>query len=324
MIEIKNLTKKFGSNTILDNITFSVKKGEVLGFLGPNGAGKTTTMKIITSFWSPTSGQVEVDGLDARKNSLGIRKRIGYLPETVPLYDDMLVFEYLKFVAEIRGLAKEGIKRAATNGAHANALNMKQRIKEVVKLCGLAGVIRQPIEELSKGYRQRVGLAQAIMHDPDILILDEPTTGLDPNQIIEIRNLIKELAKEKTIILSTHILGEVSATCDRVIIINKGKIAGEGSPAELAKKAGARELIYVKIKGPREEVFGKLKAMENVVKAEIKDKESENVYGYEIEPRTGIDLRESLSMAVMNNGWSILEFNKKLVSLEDVFRELTK
>ncbi|MBU4375434.1 hypothetical protein KKH38_02955, partial [Patescibacteria group bacterium] len=150
------------------------------------------------------------------------------------------------------------------------------------------------------------------------------TTGLDPNQIIEIRSLIKELAKEKTIILSTHILGEVSATCDRVIIINKGKIAGEGSPAELAKKAGARELIYVKIKGPREEVFGKLKAMENVVKAEIKDKESENVYGYEIEPRTGIDLRESLSMAVMNNGWSILEFNKKLVSLEDVFRELTK
>ncbi|MCG2701445.1 ATP-binding cassette domain-containing protein [Candidatus Parcubacteria bacterium] len=309
MIEIKNLTKKFGSNTILDNITFSVKKGEVLGFLGPNGAGKTTTMKIIASFWTPTSGNVEVDGLDVVKNSLEIRKKIGYLPETVPLYDDMRVYEYLKFVAEIRGFFKN---------------DAKKRIKEAIQSCGLSKAARKPIEELSKGFRQRVGLAQAIMHNPEILILDEPTTGLDPNQIIEIRSLIKELAKEKTIILSTHILGEVSATCDRVIIINKGKIAGEGSPDELAKKAGAKELIYVKIKGPREEVFSQLKAMENAAKVEIKDKESENVYGYEIEPRAGIDLRESLSMAVMNNGWSILEFNKKSVSLEDVFRELTK
>jgi ABC-2 type transport system ATP-binding protein len=309
MIEIKNLTKRFGSNIVLDNITFSVRKGEVLGFLGPNGAGKTTTMKIITSFWTPTAGNVEVEGLDVINDSLKIRTKIGYLPETVPLYDDMRVYEYLRFTAEIRGLPKDGIKK---------------RIKEVVDICGLGKVIRQPIEELSKGYRQRVGLAQAIMHDPEILILDEPTTGLDPNQIAEIRNLIKELGKKKTVIFSTHILGEVSATCDRVIIINDGKIVGEGSPDELMAKASGQEIIYVKIKGPKEEVLNKLNDMENVLKAEVKDKEDEEIYGYEIEPKSGVDLREYLSMTVMKAGWSILEFSKKSVSLEDVFRELTK
>ncbi len=309
MIEINNLTKKFGTNIILNNISFTVKKGEILGFLGPNGTGKTTTMKIITSFWIPTSGKVEVDGLDVVTNSLKTRQKIGYLAETVPLYDDMRVYEYLKFVAQVRGLSKEEIK---------------SRIKEVVKICGLSKVIKQPIEELSKGFRQRVGLAQAIMHNPDILILDEPTTGLDPNQIVEIRNLIKELGKEKTVIFSTHILGEVGATCDRIIIINNGKIVGEGSPNELMAKAGGKELIYVKIKGPKDEVLNKLNEMDNVVKAELKDRESEEVYGYEIESKPGVDLREYLSMTVMKSGWSILEFNKKSVSLEDVFRELTK
>ncbi|MFH1662229.1 MAG: ATP-binding cassette domain-containing protein [Candidatus Falkowbacteria bacterium] len=309
MIEVKDLSKKFGSNIALDNITLSVKKGEVLGFLGPNGAGKSTTMKIITSFWKPTSGKVEIDGLDVGENSLKIRKEIGYLPETVPLYEDMRVYEYLKFIAEVRGIEKD---------------DAKKRIKDVVKMCGLSKVIRQPIEELSKGYRQRVGLAQAIMHDPNILILDEPTTGLDPNQIVEIRNLIKKLGEEKTVILSTHILAEVSATCDRVIIINNGKIVGEGTPDELAKKSRSKDLIYVKIKGPRDEVFKKLKEMNNTEKVKIKDKEADEIYGYEIEPKQGVDLREYLSMTVMNNGWSILEFNKKSVSLEDVFMELTK
>lgn len=309
MIEIKNLTKKIGSSVILNDISFSVKKGEILGFLGPNGAGKTTTMKIITSFWEPTGGNVEIDGLDVREKSLEIRKKIGYLPETVPLYDDMRVYEYLKFIAEVRGLAKDKVK---------------ERIKEVVKACGLSKVARQPIEELSKGYRQRVGLAQAIMHNPEILILDEPTTGLDPNQIVEIRNLIKELGKEKTVILSTHILGEASATCDRVIIINNGKIAAEGTPEELAAKAGGQEIIYVKIKGDKEKIESALKEMENVEKVEFKDKESDDIFGFEIKPKQGVDLRENLSLAVMHNGWSILEFNKKSVSLEDVFRELTK
>jgi len=309
MIEIKNLTKKFRANVALDNVNFSVKHGEVLGFLGPNGAGKTTCMKIITSFWNPTSGSVEIDGLDVMENSQQTRKKIGYLAETVPLYDDMRVYEYLKFVAEIRGLEKE---------------NIKKRIKEVIKICGLEKVVRQPIDELSKGFRQRVGLAQAIMHDPQILILDEPTTGLDPNQIVEIRNLIKQLGKEKTVIFSTHILGEVSATCDRVIIIDEGKIVGEGTPDELIKKAQSKEIIYVKIKAPKEEVLNKLQEMKNVEKVEVKDKESDDIYGYEIEPKAGVDLREYLSKTVMNSGWSILEFSKKSVSLEDVFRELTK
>lgn len=309
MIEIKNLTKKFGNNVILDGISFEVKRGEILGFLGPNGAGKTTTMKIITSFWSPTSGSVAIGGDDILKDSLKIRKRIGYLPETVPLYEDMMVYEYLKFIAEVRGLEKDKIK---------------ERIKEVIKVCSLSEVVKKPIEELSKGYRQRLGLAQAIMHDPDILILDEPTTGLDPNQIVEIRNLIKELGKEKTVIFSTHILSEVSATCNRVIIINNGKIVGEGNPDELTKKAGGKEIIYVKIKGPKDSVLEKIGQMENVAGVDFKDTESENIHGYEVEPRDDTDIRESLAKLVMDNNWGILEFNKKTVSLEDVFRELTK
>lgn len=309
MIEIKNLTKKFGGVTVLDNVNLSVKKGEILGFLGPNGAGKSTTMKIITSFWTPTKGTVEVDGINVVENSLESRKKIGYLPETVPLYDEMRVYEYLKFVAEIRGIEKNDIKG---------------RIKEVVKSCNLQKVIKKPIEELSKGYRQRVGLAQAIIHEPDILILDEPTTGLDPNQIIEIRELIKKIGKEKTVIFSTHILSEVSATCDRVIIINEGKIVAEGKPAELIAKAGGTEIIYVKIKGPKEEILKTLNNMDNVESAKMVDKESGDLYGYEIRPKSGVDLREKLSMSVMRAGWSILEFSKKSVSLEDVFLELTK
>lgn len=309
MIDIKNLSKSFGSTVILDDISFSVAKGEILGFLGPNGAGKTTTMKIITSFWTPSKGSVKIDNIDVMENSLATRAKIGYLPETVPLYEDMRVFEYLKFIAEIRGLRKEEIK---------------ERIKEVVEETGLKKVLRKPIEELSKGYRQRVGLAQAIMHNPDILVLDEPTTGLDPNQIVEIRELIKKIGKEKTIIFSTHILSEVSATCDRAIIINNGKIIAEGHPSELAKIAGVREIVYVKIKGPREAVLEELRKMENVDKVEQTDKESDDIFGYEITPKEGTDVREKLSMAMMMKNWSILEFNKKTVSLEDVFRELTK
>jgi ABC-2 type transport system ATP-binding protein len=309
MIEVKDLVKKFGKTKVLDHLTFSVKTGEILGFLGPNGAGKSTTMKIITSFWPATAGSVVIDGLDVSKDSIKTRAKIGYLPETVPLYDDMLVFEYLKFAAEVRGLEKDEVKK---------------RIKEVIETCGLAKVVRKPIEELSKGYRQRLGLAQAIIHQPDILILDEPTTGLDPNQIIEIRDLIKKLGQEKTVIFSSHILSEVSATCDRVIIINNGKIVGEGSPSELMTKAGSRDLIYVKIKGPKERVKEKLSALPNVVKVDQKDQESDEITGFEIEPAASVDLREALSKAVMEENWSILEFSKKSISLEDVFRELTR
>lgn len=309
MIEIKNLTKKFGNSVILDDISFSVKKGEILGFLGPNGAGKSTTMKIITSFWTPSKGSVKIDGVDVLGDSLTTRSKIGYLPENVPLYDDMRVYEYLKFVAEVRGIESGDIKNA---------------IKKVVESCNLQKVVKKPIDELSKGYRQRVGLAQAIIHEPDILILDEPTTGLDPNQIVEIRDLIKKIGQEKTVIFSTHILGEVSATCDRAIIINNGGIVAEGKPSELLQKAGGHEIIYVKIKGPRDDVLKVLNNMDNVEKVSEVDKESDNIYGYEISPKDGVDLREYLSMAVMKAGWSILEFSKKSVSLEDVFRELTK
>lgn len=309
MIEIKDLVKRFGNTTILDGVSFSVKQGEILGFLGPNGAGKSTTMKIITSFWSPTSGSVEIDGIDVANDSIATRRKIGYLPETVPLYDDMRVYEYLKFIAEIRGIDKYTIKN---------------RIREVVEACNLKTVLKKPIDELSKGYRQRVGLAQAIMHNPDVLILDEPTTGLDPNQIIEIRELIKKIGREKTVIFSTHILSEVEATCDRAIIINNGKIIAEGVPSELSRKIGGGEIIYVKIRGDKNAVESALRGMENVEKVEFKDSESADIHGYEITPKSGVDLREYLSMTVMNNGWSILEFNKKVVSLEDVFRELTK
>jgi len=309
MIEIKNLTKKFGPNIVLDDISFKVEKGDILGFLGPNGAGKSTTMKIITSFWSPNKGSVLVDGIDVAEDSIATRSKIGYLPENVPLYDDMRVYEYLKFIAEMRGISAD---------------KAKDRIKQVVADIGLKKMIRKPIEELSKGYRQRVGLAQAIMHDPEILILDEPTTGLDPNQIVEIRELIKKIGQEKTIIFSTHILSEVEATCNRAIIINNGKIAIEGHPSELLKKAGGRELIYVKIKGPEGQIKQAIEGMAEVAKVLIKDKEANDIHGFEISPKEGVDLREQLSNVVMKNGWSILEFKKIVASFEDVFRELTK
>jgi ABC-2 type transport system ATP-binding protein len=309
MIEISNLTKKFDKNVVLDNISLKVEKGEILGFLGPNGAGKTTTMKIITTFWSPTGGTVKIDGLDIMDDPQAIRKKIGYLPENVPLYEEMRVFEYLKFIAEVRGLEKSEIKT---------------RIKEVMDDCGLGKVIRKPIEELSKGYRQRVGLAQAIMHRPDILILDEPTTGLDPNQIVEIRDLIKRIGKEKTVIFSTHILSEVSATCDRAVIINNGRIVGEGSPSELVSKSGQKEVIYLKVKGPEDQVLAKIKSLVGDQSASVKDVSLSGVSGYEIFSSEQEDIRGKLAKTIVENNWELLELVRKSVSLEDVFRELTK
>lgn len=309
MIEIKNLTKKYGEAKALDDVSFSVGKGEILGFLGPNGAGKTTTMKIITAFISPTSGTVEVGGLDVIDDSLEVRKKIGYLPENVPLYEDMKVLEYLKFIAEIRGLSKG---------------EARDRIHKMIDSCGLKKVIRKTISELSKGYRQRVGLAQAMVHNPEILILDEPTTGLDPNQIAEIRNLIKELGKDKTVIFSTHILPEVSATCSRAIIINEGKIAAEGTPKDLAGKLKGKNIIYIKVKGPKQEVLNCLNEMENVESAKESDRESDDITGYEITAKGEADLREYVFMAIARKGWSVLESRTVEASLEDVFRELTK
>jgi ABC-2 type transport system ATP-binding protein len=308
MIEVKNLTKKIGENQILNDISFTVKTGEILGFLGPNGAGKTTTMKIITSYWVPSSGSVSIDGIDNVADSIKTRAKIGYLPENVPLYEDMKVREYLKFVSEMRGLSGE---------------KSKARLAEVAAACSIGGVMEKTIDELSKGYRQRVGLAQAIMGNPDVLILDEPTTGLDPNQIVEIRELIKKIGKEKTVIFSTHILSEVSAVCDRVIIINNGKIVGEGSPAELIGKTQAKEAVRVKVEGAPAAILAVLQKVSGVVSAQAAGNDG-SAGIYEVETAAGVDDRGAINKALIVSGFNVLEISKTQVSLEDAFRELTK
>ncbi len=309
MVKIKNLIKKYNDKEVLKGISFEVKKGEILGFLGPNGAGKTTTMKIITGFMAPTKGKVEIDGKSMEKNALRIKRKIGYLTENNPLYDDMFVYDFLKFIARLKQIKDKKIE---------------EEISRVEKACGLEDVILKPIGELSKGFRQRVGLAQALLGDPKVLILDEPTSGLDPNQIVEIRNLIKKIGKEKTVIFSTHILSEAKEVCDRILIIRQGEIVASGTPEELTAKSNKETLIYVKIKGNKEKVFSEIKKISELEKVKIKDKESNDIYGYEITPQEGKDIREKLSSTIMKNDWSILEFKKEEKSLEDVFRELTK
>ncbi|MFH1565355.1 MAG: ATP-binding cassette domain-containing protein [bacterium] len=305
MISAKNLTKKYGDTVVLDNLNFEINKGEVLGFLGPNGAGKTTTMRIMTGFISPSNGTIKIGELDVCEDSLEIRKKIGYLPESNPLYYDMKVVEYIRFIAKVRGQNKE-------------------RIKKMINICGLEKAANKPIGELSKGYRQRVGLAQAMIHDPDILILDEPTSGLDPNQIIEIRKLIKEIGKEKTVILSTHILPEVTATCDKVIIINEGKIVAQGTTNELMSKAKGKTKIYFKVKGPQEEVIEKYKNIDAVEKIERVDKEGDDIFGYTVEVAGSEDLRGTIFRTSDANGWTLLELTPQKANLEDVFHQLTR
>jgi len=252
-ITVRNLTKLYGEEKAIDDISFEVKTGEILGFLGPNGAGKTTTMKIITCYMPPSAGTVTVNDYDIAKNSLDVRRKIGYLPELNPLYLDMNVLEYLEYSAQLHKMGKPQIR---------------QRMREMVDVCGLSGVRHKDIGELSKGYRQRVGLAQAMIHDPEVLILDEPTNGLDPNQIVEIRNLIRKLGSAKTVILSTHILSEVQATCDRVIIINDGKIAADGTPDQLQHEFRGSDIISLELKANVEngmtEIFPKVKALAHV------------------------------------------------------------
>ncbi len=308
MIEISNLEKTFGQVKALNGVNFKVNKGEVLGFLGPNGAGKTTTMKLITGFYEPTGGAITVDGLDVVKNSLAVRRKIGYLPETVPLYNDMKVYEYLKFVAEIRDLAPA---------------SFLPRLKEVVEKCGLQKVMGKNIDELSKGYRQRVGLAQAIMHDPELLILDEPTTGLDPNQISEIRELIKTIGQAKTVLFSTHILAEAQATCDRIVIINKGRIVGEGKPEELLAANSNQAEFYLKLKAPQAEALACLKILSGLTTVKPIDQENAELVGYSL-LATGEGAREVIAAAVAKRGWPVLEFRPIKASLEEVFKELTK
>jgi ABC-2 type transport system ATP-binding protein len=306
-IKVENLTKKYGTQRAVDNISFEVKEGEILGFLGPNGAGKTTTMKIITCYMAPSDGDVTVDGLSIHENPDLIKKKIGYLPESNPLYYDMPVLEYLEFVAELQGVPKDQIKK---------------RIVEMVRVCGLNVEKHKKIGELSKGYRQRVGLAQAMIHDPDILILDEPTTGLDPNQIVEIRKLIRELGREKTVILSTHILPEVEATCDRILIINKGKIVADGTPDSLRNKAKGQEVLRVQISeaSSKDEIISSLQQLENVAMVDTVQI-SENTFMVNSNP--GTSSRKDIFNLCVNKNWVLTEMSPIETKLEDIFRELT-
>jgi len=306
-INVKNLTKYYGDQKAVDNISFNVKTGEVVGFLGPNGAGKSTTMKIITCFMAASSGHVLLDDIDAEKSPELIKKKIGYLPENNPLYTDMAVIDYLQFCAEIQGVDK-------------NQVN--SRIREMVDLCGLDIEKHKKIRELSKGYRQRVGLAQAMIHDPEVLILDEPTTGLDPNQIIEIRKLIKELGKEKTVILSSHILSEVEATCDRILIINKGKIVADGTADELRKQAQGQELINVQIetKNKADEIKKALLGLASVESVvEIDGRENY----FQVQSKPELSSKKDVFDLCVKKKWYLLELAGKETKLEDVFREVT-
>ena len=307
MIEVKNLTKRYGPTVAVDNVSFSAKAGEVLGLLGPNGAGKTTTMRVLTCYLSADEGSATVDGYDVFDQSVEVRKRIGYLPESAPLYLDMGVIDYLKFIAQVRDIPKS---------------QRQQRTKEVIDICGLESVIHKDVGELSKGFRQRLGLAQCLIHDPPILIMDEPTSGLDPNQIIEIRNLIKEIGKEKMIIFSTHILPEVSATCSRILIINAGKIVANGSPESLTERAKGGEVVDITIRGPAEEIETKLRDL-NFVNEFSRVNTVDGLLSYRIASEKGKNAAEELFQFVAQNGWSLTELRQESVSLEDVFLELT-
>jgi len=309
MIEVEGLTKNYGPTRAVNEISFSVRRGEVVGFLGPNGAGKSTTMKILTCFLAPTAGRAVVAGHDVFDDSLEVRKRVGYLPEDTPIYRDMTVVEFLQFAAALRGMPSDKIDG---------------RIKEIGARCGLGDVAGKLVGELSKGYRQRVGLAQAMLHDPDIVILDEPTSGLDPNQIVEIRSLIKEIGREKTVILSTHILPEVQATCSRVLIINGGKLMADGTPDELrARERGGSYRVVVESNGvPKEAIRDRLAGIAGVARCVMLAGE-EGSHAFTIHAAATTDLRKLIFRAAVDNRWTLLELARESASLEDVFRNLT-
>ena len=310
MINIKNLTKSYGSFKAVDNLTFKINKGEIVGLLGPNGAGKTTTMKVITCFMPATEGNVKIVGLDVKKDALKIKRLIGYLPENAPLYPELNVLEYLRYIAEIRQIP---------------AAQRKDAIAKVIKQCGLEAKQRNEISELSKGYKQRVGLAQALIHDPEILILDEPTNGLDPNQIIEIRELIKKIGKQKTVVLSSHILSEVEATSDRVLIINNGQIVASGTPEELRDQSTGKAIVHLQVEGtPKTDVIARIEKLKGVKKVTAKQGERRGVQAVRVEADGDLDLRKDLVHHVLKSNYELLEMTREEVSLEDVFIKLTK
>ncbi|MBO6574538.1 MAG: ATP-binding cassette domain-containing protein [Rhodothermales bacterium] len=305
MIEVQGLTKRYGPERAVDDISFQVQSGEVLGFLGPNGAGKTTTMKVITCYLPPTEGTVRVSGRDVRSEPLEVRRQIGYLPEHTPLYLDMRVFDYLDFVAAMRGI--EANRRPG-------------RIADMAEVCGLAEVLQKRIETLSKGFRQRVGLAQAMIHDPEILILDEPTTGLDPNQIVEIRELIRAIGREKTVILSTHILSEVQASCDRVLIIHRGRLVADGTPTDLQDSFTGGQRVQLAVH-TGDGVLDALSAGDFRVTEQSTDPAGQTLYTVTSDRKD--DIRPDLFRMAVEKGWVLSELHRDQANLEDVFRQLT-
>ena len=307
MIEVQGVSKSYGTTTALNRVTFSVKRNQVLGFLGPNGAGKSTAMKIITTYLSPDEGKVTVDGIDVSEDPLAVRNRIGYLPETAPLYDDMRVLTYLEFVARARGL--EGSK-------------LTERLEWAYEATGVREVLYKNVNELSKGYRQRVGLAQALVHDPDVLILDEPTSGLDPRQIIGIRTLIHDLAATKTVIFSSHILAEISAVTNRVVIINEGEIVADGYAEDLRKKAMKRNRYFVELGGAGNEAAEALRAISGVTS--VNQAEAGNgAAPWEVTSPLDRDLRADINELARSRGWDLLELHHERPTLEEAFIELT-
>jgi ABC-2 type transport system ATP-binding protein len=308
MLEVKNLNKKFGEVHAVKDLSFQLHRGEVLGFLGPNGAGKTTTMRIITCFIPLTSGSVKVNGLDILEHDFEVRTKIGYLPETTPLYNDMLVTEYLRFVGEIRGMQEP---------------RLKSRIDEMVQVCGLSKMTTRQIGTLSKGFRQRAGLAQAMLHDPDLLLLDEPTSGLDPNQIIEIRQLIKRIGEQKTVIYCSHILPEVQATCSRILIVNEGKIVASGTPEELTARSTSGNRYLIKVKADKSSLESRLSAVDGVSSASIHDL-SGGWFQASVFTSSQDDIGDRLFRCAVDNGWTLSELRHETASLEDVFTQLTR
>ncbi|MEZ5286627.1 MAG: ABC transporter ATP-binding protein [Vicinamibacterales bacterium] len=302
MIEVDHLSKRYGPFTAVDDVSFRVESGQILGFLGPNGAGKTTTMRIITGYMPATSGKAVVAGYDVFDQPLEAKRRTGYLPETPPLYPDMTVREYLTFVARIKGLRT----------------HVRDRVDEVMKRTWVADMANRHCSKLSKGYKQRVGLAQAIIHNPDVLVLDEPTAGLDPRQIIETRQLIRELAGTHTIVLSTHILPEVSQTCQRVVIINKGRVVAVDSPENLTSRMQGAATIFVQADGPAADVQATLQNLRGVTRVAPGDPKT-GTTTFEVDTEKGVDARRDIAAAVVTAGWGLLELRPLRMSLEDIF-----
>ncbi len=307
MISVQGLTKEYGLVKAVDNISFDMRKGEILGFLGPNGAGKTTTMKILTGYVTPTFGSVKIKDMQVSAHPMEVKRLIGYMPQSFPLYDDMMVIDYLQFIAQMREIPASKLRGA---------------LSQAVEVCGLEDVLGRSIFELSHGYQQRVGLAQALIHDPEILILDEPTSGLDPNQIRGIRNLIKRIGEEKTVILSTHILPEVTATCNRVVIINEGKLVADGTPDELTAREQGAARITLTLDKPYEDaakILGSVDFVKNV-----KELGGAPEARYLVEAQKGQDIRARVFQCAVANQWVVLEMSVEQVSLEDIFQKLTQ